>query len=163
MTAQDGPDREQVLAWVERVATFVSEEWGLAPITGRVLGWLMACDPPEQTAGEIAEAIGASRASLTTNMHLLTSIRLIRRFRKAGERNVYYQIEDDAWSKVIRQKLAAFTAFDELAAEGLRLGWGDEAHTARIRSARTSIAALANVLDQAAGSHGPGDSMSDRH
>ncbi|MFF4624543.1 GbsR/MarR family transcriptional regulator [Nonomuraea jabiensis] len=149
MSTQDGPDREQVLEWVERVAAFVSAEWGLAPITGRVLGWLMACDPPAQTASEIADAIGASRASLTTNMHLLTSIKLIRRFRKPGERNVYYQIEDDAWSKVIRQKLAAFTAFDELAAEGLRLGWTDEAQTRRIESARTAIAGLARVLDQA--------------
>ncbi|MER6008609.1 transcriptional regulator [Nonomuraea angiospora] len=149
MSTQDGPDREQVLEWVERVAAFVSEEWGLAPITGRVLGWLMACDPPAQTASDIADAIGASRASLTTNMHLLTSIKLIRRFRKPGERNVYYQIEDDAWSKVIRQKLAAFTAFDELAAEGLRLGWTDEAQTRRIESARTAIAGLARVLDQA--------------
>ncbi|MEQ4723223.1 transcriptional regulator [Nonomuraea sp. B19D2] len=149
MSAQNGPDREQVLAWVEQVAGFVSQEWGLAPITGRVLGWLMACDPPEQTASDIAEAIGASRASLTTNMHLLTSIKLIRRFRKPGERNVYYQIEDDAWSRVIRQKLAAFTAFDELAAEGLRLGWTDEAQTRRIESARTAIAAVAKVLDQA--------------
>ncbi|TMR96624.1 GbsR/MarR family transcriptional regulator [Nonomuraea basaltis] len=154
MTGQDGPDREQVLDWVERVGTFVSEEWGLAPITGRVLGWLMACDPPEQTAGDIAEAIGASRASLTTNMHLLTSIKLIRRLRKPGERNVYYQIEDDAWSKVIRQKLAAFIAFDELAAEGLRLGWTDEAQTRRIRSARLSMAALAEVLDRTATKNG---------
>ncbi|MFI6741577.1 GbsR/MarR family transcriptional regulator [Nonomuraea sp. NPDC050451] len=149
MSTQDGPDREQVLEWVERVAAFVSAEWGLAPITGRVLGWLMACDPPAQTASDIADAIGASRASLTTNMHLLTSIKLIRRFRKPGERNVYYQIEDDAWSKVIRQKLAAFTAFDELAAEGLRLGWTDEAQTRRIESARTAIAGLAKVLNQA--------------
>ncbi|MGP3960734.1 GbsR/MarR family transcriptional regulator [Nonomuraea sp. 3N208] len=142
MSVQDGPDREQVLAWVERVATFVSEEWGLAPITGRILGWLMACDPPEQTGGEIAAAIGASRASLTTNLQLLTSIKLIRRVRKPGERNVYYVIEDDAWSKVARQKLAAFTVFDGLAAEGLELGWTDEAQTRRIRAARASIAAF---------------------
>ncbi|MCF6473121.1 MarR family transcriptional regulator [Nonomuraea sp. MG754425] len=150
MTAQDGPDHEQVLAWVERVASFVAGEWGLAPITGRVLGWLMACDPPEQTAGDLAAAIGASRASLTTNLQLLTSIELVRRVRRPGERNVYYRIADDAWAKVIRRKLAAFTAFDGLAAEGLRLGWADETKTARIRSARTSIAALAEALDRSA-------------
>ncbi|MEV4898594.1 hypothetical protein AB0K48_55610, partial [Nonomuraea sp. NPDC055795] len=73
----------------------------------------------------------------------------VRRFRKAGERNVYYQIEDDAWSKVLQQKLAAFLAFDQLAGEGLKLGWRDEAQTGRIRSARESIAVLAAVLEQA--------------
>lgn len=139
-------DPQRVRDWVERVATFVSEEWGLAPITGRIMGWLMACDPPEQTAGEIADAIGASRASLTTSMQLLTSIRLVRRFRKPGERTVYYQIEDDAWEKVIRQKLAAFTAFGRLADEGLELGWDDETKTRRIRSAKDSIAWLNDHL-----------------
>jgi hypothetical protein len=54
--------------WVERVATFCVEEWGLPPITGRVLGWLMICDPPEQSAGGIADAIQTSRASLTSNI-----------------------------------------------------------------------------------------------
>ncbi|MEU7898743.1 transcriptional regulator [Nonomuraea sp. NPDC049152] len=141
-------DPKRMREWVERVATFVSEEWGLAPITGRIMGWLMACDPPAQTAGEIADAIGASRASLTTNMQLLTSIRLVRRFRKPGERTVYYQIEDDAWEKVIRQKLQAFAAFDQLADEGLALGWDDDAKTRRIRSAKNSISWLNDHLKQ---------------
>ncbi|TDD05537.1 transcriptional regulator [Nonomuraea deserti] len=150
MSEQDGPGRERVLAWVERVAAFVSEEWGLAPISGRILGWLMVCDPPEQTASDIAGIIGASRASLTTNLHLLTSHRLIRRFRKTGERNVYYEIEDDAWAKIVRQKLAVFAAFDELAAEGLRLGWRDLARTARIRAARKSIAEALHQVEAGA-------------
>ena len=64
-------DRKDVLAWVERVATFFAEHYGLPPITGRIVGWLMICDPPEQSPAQIAEAIGASRASLTTNMRLL--------------------------------------------------------------------------------------------
>ncbi|TDD48532.1 MarR family transcriptional regulator [Nonomuraea terrae] len=144
---RDGPDLTKVLDWVERVAAFVSGEWGLTPVTGRVLAWLMACDPPEQTAAEIAGAVGASRASLTTSLRLLTSARVVSRVRKPGDRTVYYRIEDDAWSRIIEQKLAAFTAFDRLAAEGLRLGWADEAQTARIRSARSSIAALNRRLD----------------
>ena len=38
-------DHKDVLAWVERVATFFAEHYGLPPITGRILGWLMICNP----------------------------------------------------------------------------------------------------------------------
>ena len=56
-------DRGRLIEWVEQVAMFCADEYGVPPIAGRILGWLMICDPPEQSAGEIAEAIGASRAS----------------------------------------------------------------------------------------------------
>lgn len=63
---------EKFLDWIERVSMFCTEVYGVPPIAGRILGWLMICDPPEQSAGQIAEAIGASRASLVTNMRMLT-------------------------------------------------------------------------------------------
>ncbi|GIH67164.1 hypothetical protein [Microbispora siamensis] len=49
---------------MERAAVFCIGEYAVPPIAGRVLAWLMICDPPEQSAGQIAEAIGASRASV---------------------------------------------------------------------------------------------------
>ncbi len=39
--------------WVERVAAAFAQHFGLPPITGRILGWLLICDPPEQSAAEI--------------------------------------------------------------------------------------------------------------
>ncbi|MEV1169234.1 helix-turn-helix domain-containing protein [Nonomuraea sp. NPDC049784] len=135
-------DRERTLDWVERVAMFCGDAWGLAPITGRILGWLLICSPAEQSAGEIADAIGASRASMTSNMRLLTSVGLVRRRTRPGERTTYYRIEDDAFEKVVRQRLASFAAFGEIAEEGLKLGGADAERTRRIRSAQQSIALL---------------------
>ena len=135
-------DRERTRGWVERVATFCGDVWGLAPITGRILGWLLICSPAEQSAGQIADAIGASRASMTSNMRLLTSIGLVRRHTKLGERTAYYRIEDDAFEKVVRQRLASFAAFGTIAEAGLELGGTDEERTRRIRSAQRSIALL---------------------
>jgi len=37
---------------------YLWEKSGGQRMTGRILGWLLICDPPEQSAGEIAEAIG---------------------------------------------------------------------------------------------------------
>ena len=47
-------------AWIEQVAEFFARQEGLPPITGRILGWLMICEPPEQSAAEIAAAGSAS-------------------------------------------------------------------------------------------------------
>ncbi|MFI5608554.1 GbsR/MarR family transcriptional regulator [Amycolatopsis sp. NPDC051903] len=132
---------DAALAWVERVATFCVDEWGLPPITGRVLGWLMVCEPAEQSAGSIAEAIGASRASLTSTMRYLTAIELVRRVRRAGDRTTYFRIEDDAWRKVVLRKLAGLSTFTAIAHEGLELT-GDGPRSARIRAAETSMSWL---------------------
>ncbi|GAB1511698.1 GbsR/MarR family transcriptional regulator [Actinophytocola sp. KF-1] len=143
MSRQDNQD--EVLRWVERVATFCVEEWGLPPITGRILGLLMICDPPERSAGRIAETIQASRASLTSNMRFLAAIGLVRKVRVPGDRTTYYRIEDDAWHKVIQRKLDSLGAFGDIAEEGVRLAGGRGPHTARIRAAQQSLTWLRDI------------------
>ncbi|MCE6995266.1 transcriptional regulator [Saccharothrix sp. S26] len=143
MPGQDNQD--EVLRWVERVATFCVEEWALPPITGRILGLLMICDPPERSAGQIAETIRASRASLTSNMRFLAAIGLVRKVRVPGDRTTYYRIEDDAWHKVIQRKLDGLGAFGDIAEEGMRLAGGSGTHTERIRAARQSVTWLRDI------------------
>ncbi|WP_435119467.1 GbsR/MarR family transcriptional regulator [Amycolatopsis thermoflava] len=143
MSNQDNQD--DVLRWVERVATFCVEEWALPPITGRILGLLMICDPPERSAGEIAEAIQASRASLTSNMRFLATIGLIRKVRVPGDRTTYYRIEDDAWHKVVQRKLDGLSAFDDIADEGMALASGNGLDPQRIRSAQRALTWLRDI------------------
>ncbi|WP_031470948.1 GbsR/MarR family transcriptional regulator [Sciscionella sediminilitoris] len=140
-----GEDDQEVLRWVEQVATFCVEEWGLPPITGRVLGLLMICDPPERSAGEIAETIQASRASLTSNMRFLTAIGLVRKVRVPGDRTAYYRIEDDAWHKVIQRKLDSLAAFGDIAEQGIALAGGNGPRTERILAARQSLTWLRDI------------------
>src|ERR1700676_232914 len=132
---RDGPDQALIQNWVERVAATFAQHFGLPPITGRILGWLLICDPPEQSAGEIAEAIGASRASLTTSMRLLTAGNLVRRRHRPGERTTYFRIDDDAWEKVIRQRIAGMASLREITEDALSLVGSDSARAARIRGA----------------------------
>ncbi|MEU1997478.1 hypothetical protein ABZ511_23765 [Nocardia gamkensis] len=143
MSSQD--NRDEVLRWIERVATFCVEEWALAPITGRILGLLMICDPPECSAGQIAETIQASRASLTSNMRFLAAIGLVRKVRVPGDRTTYYRIEDDAWHKVIQRKLDSLGAFGDIADEGMKLAGGRGPHTERIRAAQQSLTWLRDI------------------
>lgn len=139
-------DEAYVQEWVERVANFFVEQNGLPPITGRILGWLLICDPPEQSAGEIAEAIGASRASLTTNMRFLTAVGIARRGTRPGGRTTYYRIDDDAWEKVIRQRVAALTSFRDITEDAIRHLGERNPRAARIRSAHAMFGWLADLL-----------------
>jgi hypothetical protein len=75
---EPAPDQAQLLQWVEQVTAYLTRD-GFPPIAARILGWLLICDPPEQSAAEIAAAIGASRASLTTNMQVLTVMGVVSR------------------------------------------------------------------------------------
>ena len=128
-------DREQVLDWIERVSMFCTEVYGVPPIAGRILGWLMICDPPEQSAGQIAEAIGASRASLVTNMRMLTGAKFVRRLTRPRERTSYYRVDDDAWEGVVRQRLEMLVSFREIAADGIDLAGRGSARAERLRVA----------------------------
>lgn len=159
MEASPIPGREQLLDWVERTAAFFAEHYGLPPITGRILGWLMICDPAEQSAAEIAEAIGASRASLTTNMRLLTASELVRRRTRPGERTAYYRIEDDAWEKVVRRRIATLTSFRRITQDGMDLvGGADGARATRIRAAHEVYEWMAALFADAPGPPSPGRS-----
>jgi DNA-binding transcriptional regulator GbsR (MarR family) len=146
---QPNVEREHLVSWVERVATFYAEQYGLPPITGRILGWLMICDPPEQSAGEIAEAIGASRASITTNMRLLTATELVHRHTRPGERMAYYRVDDDAWEKIVRRKFASLASFRDIARDGMDLVGADSARAARLRAAHEIYGWLEELLANA--------------
>ncbi|MFD2351002.1 GbsR/MarR family transcriptional regulator [Nonomuraea ferruginea] len=86
-----------------------------------MLGWLMICDPAEQSAGQISEAIGASRASLTSNLRLLTSMGFLAWRTRPGERTVYYRMAEDAWSIVVQRQIASIAAFLDITRDGLAL------------------------------------------
>ncbi len=129
------PDRQQIEDWVERVAAAFAQHFGLPPITGRILGWLLICDPPEQSAGEIADAIGASRASLTTSMRLLTAGEFVRRRHRPGERTTFFRIDDGAWERVIRQRIIGMASLREITEDAMALIGPDSERAARVRAA----------------------------
>ena len=41
--------------FIEEMGQFLGG-YGMTPMAGRMWGWLLLCDPPEQTAAQIAEA-----------------------------------------------------------------------------------------------------------
>jgi len=141
-------EREALLEWVEQVAMYLARD-GVPPIAGRVLGWLMVCDPPEQSAGQISIAIGASRASLTSNLRLLSSMGFLASRTRPGERTIYYRMAEGAWAVVVRKQIAGITSFLDITRQGLDLVGSDEGRAARVREAQATFEWMAAVFDNA--------------
>jgi hypothetical protein len=145
-TTRSRDKQREIQNWVERVAATFALHFGLPPITGRILGWLLICDPAEQSAGEIADAIGASRASLTTSMRLLTAGEFVRRRHRPGERTTYFRIDDDAWEKVIRQRIVGMSSLREITEEAIAMiGPGSE-RASRVRAAHEFFGWLSDAF-----------------
>lgn len=97
------------------------EAAGIPRTAGRILGWLMVCDPPEQTASQLVEALGASKASISTMTRLLVQMHLIERVPKRGSRQDYFRIRPGTWSERVKSGLASLSVYKTLADKGLRL------------------------------------------
>lgn len=144
MAVRVGQDRD--LEWVERIAKYCSDQDGIPLIAGRVLGWLMICDPPEQSAARIAEAIGASRASLTTNLRLLGSVGFVGELTKPGDRTVYYRVDEDAWERVVQRQVSSLTSLGQIMRDGMRLADPSTPRGARIVAAHEVFTWLETVF-----------------
>jgi hypothetical protein len=87
---------EAELAFVDQLGRFFARQYGLPPVTGRVSGWLLICDPPEQTAAEIADALQTSRSAVGSAIASLENQGQILRTRAAGERADRVSFHPDA-------------------------------------------------------------------
>jgi DNA-binding transcriptional regulator GbsR (MarR family) len=79
------PDQD---AFVDAMGQFLAG-YGMTPMAGRLWGYLLICDPDEQTAEEIARALHASRGAISGTVRLLEPIGFIHRARRRGDRREY--------------------------------------------------------------------------
>lgn len=109
------------------------ESLGAPRMAGRILGWLLVCEPAEQTAAEIAEALHASKGSISTNTRVLIRMGLIEKVAIPGERSTRLRIAPGAWRKTIGNKGHGLAIFRDHAAQGLdKLGGSSPSRRARL-------------------------------
>lgn len=94
---------------------------GLPRMAGRILGWLLICDPPHQSPGELAEVLQASKGSISSMTRLLEQIGLIERLSLPRERRDYFRIRNASWTELFRRRMLLISSFRELADQGLTL------------------------------------------
>jgi DNA-binding MarR family transcriptional regulator len=104
--------------FVEEMSLFL-EEAGLPRMAGRILGWLLVCEPARQTAGELSAALSASKGSISTMTRLLINMGLVERAGVPGRRESFYGVRADAWSELLSVQVSQVSAARALAERGL--------------------------------------------
>ncbi|WP_378731909.1 GbsR/MarR family transcriptional regulator [Nocardia brasiliensis] len=114
-----GPTPEQ-LTFVEDFA-LVLERMGLVRMTGRAAAWLLVSDPPEQTFGQIADALQASKGSISSALKTLVTMRWVDKISKPGDRKDYYSIRPGILPELTRQQSGMYTDLTAMTSRGLAL------------------------------------------
>lgn len=112
--------REAQLHYVEEFGLFF-EQFGLPRTAGRIMAWLLICDPPHQTMDDLAEALQVSKSSVSTASRMLIASGLVDRVSLPGERKDFYRMSDNAWTNAWHGRIQQTQALRQLAQRGLDL------------------------------------------
>jgi predicted transcriptional regulator len=111
---------EEILQYVEAFGLYF-EQVGLPRTAGRILGWLLVCDPPHQTMHELVDVLQVSKSSISTASRILIQANLVDKISLPGKRRDYYQMNKNAWTNSWLENAKQTAAMREIIAQGLTL------------------------------------------
>jgi DNA-binding transcriptional regulator GbsR (MarR family) len=111
--------------FVDRLGLFM-EMLGGPRTMGRVYGWLLICDPPQQSLTELAEALSVSKASVSTVARQLQEGGMIERL-PSSTRQHHYRVTAGGFSSVLNTQLSRMKLGIDAADFGLSLLGEDRA------------------------------------
>jgi biotin operon repressor len=116
--------------FVDRLGLFM-EMLGGPRTMGRVYGWLLICDPPQQSLTELAQTLSVSKASVSTVARQLQAGGMIERL-PSPTRQHHYRVTPGGFSSVLNTQLSLMKLGIDAADFGLSL-LGDDRSAQRER------------------------------
>lgn len=116
--AEDGESHAAIMEFVEQLGGYF-ESNGLTRLAGRLLGWLLVCNPERQSSEELAAALNASSGGISTNARMLIQFGYIERLGVAGDRRTYFRLRPHAFAAGERQRIRTMADLKSLADAGL--------------------------------------------
>ncbi|CAM01473.1 hypothetical protein A8924_2566 [Saccharopolyspora erythraea NRRL 2338] len=127
-------DRPAMPEWIEQMAAHFEATEAMPLIAGRILAFLLICDPPERTAAELSHALSASTGSVSTNVRLLLRLGIISKTTRQGREAALYRVEEDRWPQLVRHRMQRVTELEQLTESGLRMFSGQGERARRLRT-----------------------------
>jgi DNA-binding transcriptional regulator GbsR (MarR family) len=104
--------------FTDRLADLFEND-GQPPIAGRIFG-LLLLSVDALSLDQLAESLGVSKASASTNARLLAKLGVVEQVRRPGSRRDYYRMVPDVFERSMAQRLARWQRFTETIGEGRR-------------------------------------------
>jgi DNA-binding transcriptional regulator GbsR (MarR family) len=90
--------------FVDRLGLFF-ELLGATRTMGRVYGWLLICDPPQQSLTQLTEALAVSKASISTVARQLLDGGMVERLPSPNRQHVY-RVRPGGFTSVLATQLS---------------------------------------------------------
>ena len=110
--------RDEEITFADHMGRFYAHRFAFPPMVGRVLGYLLVCEPRDQTIAELSDALLASRSAITGALNVLERLHAVRRSRAAGERMDRVRI-DFSSAQARGFDITEYQELGDLAREGL--------------------------------------------
>ncbi|QVQ54408.1 MarR family transcriptional regulator [Spiractinospora alimapuensis] len=123
-------DREREL--LDRFGLYF-ERAGSTQTAGRLVAWLMICDPPEQSITQLAEGTDVSKASVSTVARHLEEAGYLERVPHAGTRQHYYRLRKGGMTTVVKHRQRFLDDAAALGRDALELMGPDAARLETLR------------------------------
>jgi DNA-binding transcriptional regulator GbsR (MarR family) len=112
--------RDEEITFADHVGRFYARRYAFPPMVGRVLGYLLVCEPPDQSIAELSEALLASRSAITGALEVLERLHTIHRSRAAGARMDRVRL-DFSSAQTRGFDITEYQELGDLAREGLEV------------------------------------------
>ena len=157
LAAQGVPPDDRVMEFVEQMGGYF-ELNGLTRLAGRLLGWLLVCQPERQSSEDLAAALDASSGGISTNARTLIQFGYIERLALAGDRRTYYRLRPNAFAAGERQRIRTMSDLAVMAEAGMRaLEGSPPENTRRLQEMHALLSYMQTALVEALDRFGAAD------
>lgn len=89
-------------SFLERFGRFWEAQGG-SRIAGKIVGWMMVCEPSHQSVADIVAVLGVSHGSVSTQTRQLAALGYLERATFPGDRTSYFVLNHEGWSGIMTQ------------------------------------------------------------
>ena len=120
VTTVPSASRDNLMAFIERFAS-VQVEAGMPRMPARVFAALLAADSARLTATELADLLKASPAAISGGVRYLIGVGMVRRGGEPGSRRHYYQVPENVWDELLRNRNRVLERWTDALRDGVEL------------------------------------------